>query len=61
MYVYCDKVGDVHVDAHLVWACKFFAILAAYKAKGICMYKLSTKSQRVSEDALQELWVFNID
>jgi hypothetical protein len=58
-YVFCDKAIDAHVDAHLVRACKFPMTLAAHRVKGTLVYKMSSESQRVCEDALREWWAFN--
>ena len=58
-YVLCDKAVDVHVDAHLVRACKFPMVLASYRVKGTPVYKMSSETQGICEDALREWWAFN--
>ena len=46
-YVFCDRAVDAHVDAHLARACKFPMVLAAHRAKGSLVYKMSSESVRV--------------
>jgi hypothetical protein len=29
-YVFCEKAVDAHIDAHLVWVCKFPMVLATH-------------------------------
>jgi hypothetical protein len=58
-YVFCEKAVDAYIDAHLVRACKFPMILATHRVKGTHVYKMSSETKQVCEDALQEWWAFN--
>jgi hypothetical protein len=53
-YVFCDKAVKAHVDAHLVRACKFPMVLASHRVKDSPVYKMSSNSMRLCEDALQD-------
>jgi hypothetical protein len=58
-YVLCNKAVDAHVDAHLVRACKFPMTLASHRVKGTPVYKMSSETQSMCEDALREGLAFN--
>ena len=60
-YVLCEKEVDAHVDAHLVRACKFPMVLAQHRVKGTPVYKMSSETLQICEDALREWWAFNED
>jgi hypothetical protein len=60
-YVFYDEAVDAHIDAHLKWACKFPMVLATHQVKDTPIYKMSSETKQVCEDALREWWAFNDD
>lgn len=58
-YIFCDKAVEAHVDTNLVRACKFPMVLASHMVKGSPVYKMSSETMRMCEDALREWWAFN--
>jgi hypothetical protein len=60
-YVFCDKAVDARIDAHLVRACKFPMVLAIHRVKDIHVYKMSSETKQICEDALLEWWAITDD
>ena len=60
-YVFYNRFVDVHINAHLVRACKFPMLLAAYRINRSPIYKIIVESKKICEGVLRDWWAFNVE